>query len=90
MISHEAYEKFIHDVQKQIDEAGKSSKEKAENIIKTMIDSYNNAVAERVAHELLMAKSEADAGNLQASERHKLMAEIYESILEAIENAKPR
>lgn len=87
-ISREAYEKFIQDIQKQIDDADKSSKEKAENIIKSMTDSYNKAIQERIAYELEMAMSEGRTGNLSEAQRHRIMAEIYVSVLGATSNAR--
>ena len=83
MLSKEAYEKFMLDIQQQIDDADKTSKQKAETILKTMSDSYNKQLSERISYELQMAKSEARAGNLSEAERHKLLAEIYRSVLRA-------
>ena len=88
MMSREAYEKFMQSIQKQIDDADRSSKEKAASIIKTMTDNYNKAILQRITHELQMAKSEAKSGNLQAAERHRLRAEIYRSVLGITRNVK--
>lgn len=89
MLSREGYEKFMKDIQKKIDDADKTSKEKAESIIKSMTDSYNSAIQERITYELEMAMSEGRAGNLSAAERHKVLAEIYQSVLGATGNVKP-
>jgi flagellar biosynthesis/type III secretory pathway protein FliH len=78
----------MQDIQKKIDDVDKSSKEKAEGIIKAMTDNYNNSIAERIAYELQKAKSEAKSGNLQAAKQHKLMAEIYQSVLGVTGNVK--
>jgi hypothetical protein len=88
LISREAYDKFMQDIQKQIDDADRSSREKAESIIKTMTDNYNNALMQRITYELQMAKSEAKSGNMQAAGQHKLRAEIYRSVLGITRNEK--
>ena len=83
MLSKEAYEKFMRDIQQQIDDADKTTKQKAENILKAATDNYNRQLSERIAYELQMAKSEIKTGNISEAERHKLLAEIYRSVLEA-------
>ena len=80
-MSREAYDKFMRNIQKQIDDADRSSREKAEGIIKAMTDNYNKALMQCIMYELQMAKSEAKTGNTQAAEQHKLRAEIYKSVL---------
>lgn len=87
-MSREVYDRFMQQIQKQIDDADRSSKEKAESIIKTMTDNYNDAVSQRIMYELQMAKSEAKSGNMQAAEHHKLRAEIYQSVLGITGNVK--
>lgn len=88
MLSREAYEHFMQDIQKRIDDADRSSKEKAASILKTMTDNYNDVISERIAYELQMAQSETRAGNLSQAERHKIRAEIYQSVLGATNNVK--
>lgn len=88
MMGREAYDKFMKDIQKQIDDADRSSREKAESIIKAMTDNYNNALSQRIVYELQMAESEAKSGNMQAAEGHKLRAEIYQSVLGITGNDK--
>ncbi|HYD90005.1 MAG TPA: hypothetical protein VEA37_00780 [Flavobacterium sp.] len=81
MLSREAYERFMEEIQRQIDDADKTSKEKAQNIINSMTQQYNNSIQERMAYELQLAMSEARAGNLSEAERHKIRAKIYQSVL---------
>lgn len=81
MLSREQYEKFMRDIQKQIEVADKNSRQKAEFIIKSMTDNYNGLIAQRIAYELQMAEDEVRAGNLSEAERHRLIAEIYTSVL---------
>jgi len=83
LISKEEYDKFMIAIQSEIDKADKSSKEKAEKILKTMTEEYNSRVAERMAYELQMAQSEEKIGNLSAAERHRMMAGIFKSVLQA-------
>lgn len=73
----------MRDIQQQIEDADRTSKQKAENILKTMADSYSKQLSEQISYELQMAKSETRAGNLSEAERHKLLAEIYRSVLDA-------
>jgi hypothetical protein len=89
LLSREAYDKFMQDIQKRIDDADRSSKQKAENILRTMTDNYNSSISERIAYELKMAQSETRAGNLSQAERHKIRAEIYQSVLGVTGNVKP-
>jgi predicted S18 family serine protease len=79
----EEYDKFMPNIQSEIDKADKSSREKAENILKTMTNEYNNHISERIAYELQMAESEQKMGNLSMAERHRMMAEIFKSVLQA-------
>jgi hypothetical protein len=79
----------MQDIQKRIDDADRSSKQKAENILRTMTDNYNSSISERIAYELKMAQSETRAGNLSQAERHKIRAEIYQSVLGVTGNVKP-
>jgi hypothetical protein len=79
----------MQDIQKRIDDADRSSKQKAENILRTMTDNYNSSISERIAYELKMAQSETRGGNLSQAERHKIRAEIYQSVLGVTGNVKP-
>lgn len=53
-----------------------------------MTDNYNSSIQERIAYELKMAQSETRAGNMSEAERHKIRAEIYQSVLGATNNVK--
>lgn len=81
MQSKDHFDKFMKNIQKQIEEADKNSREKAERIIKTMTDNYNALIAQRITYELEMAEKETKAGNLSEAERHRLTADIYKSVL---------
>lgn len=83
MISKEEYDKFMRNIQGEIDKADKSSREKAENILKAMTNEYNSHISERIAYELQMAEAEEKVGNLSMAERHRMMANIFKSVLQA-------
>jgi hypothetical protein len=83
LLSEGSHEKFMREIQKQIDDTDKDAKQKAENILHAITDHYNAAIVERVAYELQMAESETKLGNLSVAEWHKLMAELYQSVLGA-------
>lgn len=82
-ISKEAHERFLREIQRQIDEAQKNSKEKAERILNAMTENYNKMLNERIADELAMEEVERKEGNLAAAQAHKLRAEILQSVLNA-------
>ena len=83
VISSEVFDKYMADIQAEIDQKDKASKEKAANIIKTMTDNYNLKVAERIAEELQSAEKADAVGNRALADMHWLRAEIFKSILSA-------
>jgi len=73
----------MRNIQGEIDKADNNSREKAENILKAMTSEYNNHISERIAYKLRMAQSEEKMGNLSAADRHRMMTDIFKSVLEA-------
>jgi hypothetical protein len=77
LLSKDSYEKLMRETEKQIDEADRDAKQKAENILHVITDHYNAAIVETVAYELQMAV-QTKRGNLSSeAEWHKLTAELY-------------
>ena len=77
MLSKDSYEKFMREIEKQIDDADKDGKQKAENILHAITDHYNAAIVETVAYEAPNGRVQTKLGNLSEAEWHKLMAELY-------------
>ena len=74
----------MENIQKNIDAADKSAKEKAENILKTVSDSYRDKVIAAIANAKDMeAKARKDGRDAEA-DRYKLAAEIYQSLLDSL------
>lgn len=82
--SNKEYSKFVLDIQKQIDEADKAPKQKADDKIKAVINNYLGVLATRIAFESNVAKQSSRKGNIAEEERHKLMASIYQSVLACV------
>jgi hypothetical protein len=57
LLTKDSYEKFMPEIEKQIDEADKEPKQKAGNILHAITDHYNAAIVETVAYELQMTES---------------------------------
>jgi hypothetical protein len=49
LLSKDSYEKFMREIEKQIDEADKEAKQKAGNILHAITDHCNAAIVETVA-----------------------------------------
>lgn len=72
------------EIQKNIDEADRSSKEKAENILKSASDSYRDKVVAAIANAKDMEAKARKEGRDAEAERYKLAAEIYQSLLDGL------
>lgn len=59
-------------------------KKRAERIVNENIAAYKQNIAATIEYELIMMKMEVENGNDAAARRHKMMVEIYQSILERI------
>ena len=55
---------------------------RADRIINEKITAFKQSVAATVDYELIVMKRETKDGNAIAAEHHKLLTEIYQSILE--------
>lgn len=73
------------EIQKNIDEADKSTKERAENILKNVSDNYRDRVIADIANAKDMEAKSRKAGNLAKADRYKLAVEIYQSLLDSLD-----
>ena len=80
MIIIETFDKFMADIQKQIEEKDKANKEKADLTLKTIAETYRQKVAERVANETALAEECRKIGNDAGAKHHSSLAEIYRSL----------
>jgi hypothetical protein len=74
----------MSDIRKNIEEADKTAKEKAENILKTVSDNYRDRVIAAIANAKDMEAKARKAGNLAEADRYKLAVEIYQSLLDSL------
>lgn len=80
MLSSEALDKFLVDIQLQIDEADKNNKQKAADTLKTIADNYRQRISERLASELAQAEECRKTGDDRGARHHETLAEIYKSL----------
>ena len=59
-------------------------KRRADRILSENIAAYKENIAATIEYEFLMMKRETENGNDAAVKHHKMMAEIYQSVLERI------
>ena len=82
MLSKEAYDKFMKNIQKQIDDLDSQNKQKAESSLQAVFDEYRKRVSDRIAHEEKLALSSRKAGNIDAAKYHEMMSGIFQTILD--------
>ena len=82
MISRETHEKYMADIQKQIDQLDNATKKSAEAAIKSVFTSYYDSVAARIEHENSLAEAGRKAGDNKAAAYHEMMAKLFKSILD--------
>jgi hypothetical protein len=80
MISPEAFNKFLADIQRQIEEADKMNKQRADDTLKAIAESYRQKVSERVAIELSLAEQCLKTGDDAGIRHHAALADIYKSL----------
>jgi len=74
LLSPDNCERFLRDVEEQIDSADKEMKQEAEDTLKVIADNYRKLLSEWLEHELGM-KDEAEAiGNDSAAQHHRVLA----------------
>ena len=80
MVSPEAFEKFIQDIQNNIEQADKNTKQKAQDTLKAIAEGYRQRISERIANELAMSDACRKNGDDQGARHHEVLAEIYKSL----------
>jgi hypothetical protein len=80
MISPEAFDKFLADLQTQIEEKDRANKEKAEVTLKAIADSYRQKVSARIATEIALAEESRRIGDDMGARHHTMLVEIYKSL----------
>jgi hypothetical protein len=80
MISPEAFDKFLNDIQKQIDERDKINKQKAQDTLKAIADNYRQKLSDRIALEITLMNECKKLGDDAGAKHHEMLAEIYKSI----------
>jgi hypothetical protein len=58
-------------------------KQRAENTLKAIADNYRRLLSDRLAHELGMVDEALATGNAAAVNHHRVLAEIYRSMLDS-------
>ena len=72
------------EIQKSIEAADRSSKEKAENILKSVSDSYRDKVIAALTNAKDMEAKARRAGNTLEAERYRIAVEIYQSLFDSL------
>jgi hypothetical protein len=80
LISKETLDKFIADIQKDVEELDKKSKEKAEASLTAAFDGFRQRLAERIANEKRMLDECRRVGDDMGARHHETLLEIYKSL----------
>lgn len=81
LLNRDNYQRFLRNVEDQIDSADREMKQKAENTLKVISDNYYRLISERLANELGMIDEAEATGNSAAAQHHRVLAEVYRSML---------
>jgi len=87
LVSPEAFDKFIEDVERQIEEADKVNKQNAEDTLNAVAKFYQQRVTERVIAELRAADECLKVGDEAGAKHHKVLAEVYKSLFNVYSTA---
>lgn len=82
MLDPDNYEQFLREAEERIDGADKEMKRRADATLKTIADNYRKLLSERMVHELDMVDEAKAMGNFAAANHHKVLAQVYRSMLE--------
>lgn len=80
MISKETLDKFIADLQKDVEELDKRQKENAEATLAASFDGFRQRLAERIAQEKSMLEECRRVGDDMGTRRHETLIEVYKSL----------
>jgi len=81
LATQEALEEFIQEIKRQIDEADKATKKRADAILQVISENYNDRISETLANEVLLLQECREAGDEAGIRHHKMLCEIYKSMM---------
>lgn len=84
MNSRDVYQRQMDIIQQEIEAAHKRIREKADNTLKSITDSYQNQLLVKIAEERNLAEEALQNGDAREAEQHRIRAEVYKSALDAI------
>lgn len=82
LISHDNYEKFLRDAVEHINSLDKELKQRTDETLKAITSNYLMLLSERLQHELDMVDESEATGNAVAANHHRVLAEVYRSMLD--------
>jgi hypothetical protein len=71
-------------IDRQIEDAHKRLRQKADDTLRSISDNYRNALLEKIGEEKKLEKQAADLGNSKQAAIHRVRADVYKSALDAI------
>jgi hypothetical protein len=71
-------------IDRQIEDAHKKLRQKADDALRSISDNYRNALLEKIAEEKKLEKQAADLGNSKQAAIHQVRADVYKSAHDAI------
>jgi hypothetical protein len=83
LLTPDNYDKFLRNVEERIDSADREMKQRAENTLKVIAENYRRLLSDRRANELGMIDKSEATGNAPAAQHHRVLAEVYRSMLDS-------
>jgi hypothetical protein len=80
LISKENLDKFIANIQKDIDELDKKTKDKADASLTAAFDGFRQRLVERIAQQKGLAEECRRVGDHMGARHHEALVEIYKSL----------
>jgi hypothetical protein len=77
-------------INRQIDEAHKMLRQKADDTLNSISENYQSALMEKIGEELELSKQARSVGNSRQADVHELRADIYRSALDAVKRGDRR
>lgn len=82
LLTPDNYEGFLRNVEERIDSADREMKQRAENTLKVIAENYRRLLSDRLSNELGMIDKAEATGNAPAAQHHRVLAEVYRSMLD--------
>lgn len=77
-------------IDRQIDEAHKKLRQKADDTLKSISENYQSALMEKIGEELELSRQAQKGINSRQADVHELRADIYRSALDAVKRGDRR